>query len=404
MKTTINLEKIKYLHENGELTKEETIMILQKETTTGIISDEKARQLGIYAGTSRTRTDYEPNQGFKPGQSINSFVKTLLGNKNIDGERKKWLHSFDQCVLPQDVKDSVEEALVVMLNSKKFDDWGITEHFEKGLTNAILLYGPPGTGKTMTCESIAAILDKNLMKVDSGSIQSSIPGQTERNVKDSFAKAKKENAVIMFDECDSMLGDRNNVGQIMASEINSLLTEIERFDGVVVLTTNRLHSLDPALQRRIISKVKLDKPDYEARVQIWKNLIPPKMPTENVDVEILAEIPLTGGEIKNSILIASRKAIAKNKDCVTQEMFYEAANSVWQATKDYEKTRPKRYKGNQEGMDLRSGKEKDGNIGVKKDIFGKKTKTEDDDSVKERKASVVVGSAKKMVETPEVDE
>ncbi len=282
---------------------------------------------------------------YKPGSGIRAFVRELL-KTDIDKERIRWLKTFENCILPKHVQEAVDEAITVVLMRDKLVEWGLTEHFEKGLTNSILIYGPPGTGKTMISESIAAVLGKNLMKITTSSIQSNVPGETERNIEKSFKKAKNENAVVLFDECDSILSNRDDVGTIMAAEINCFLTEIERFDGECILTTNRLHTLDPALQRRIIAKVKLDTPNQQARKQIWGKLIPKKLPLDKeVNFNDLAKDVLTGGEIKNSILIAARKAIAKNKDNVTHKNFEDAIDSILDAKEDYAKTRLKAVKG-----------------------------------------------------------
>jgi SpoVK/Ycf46/Vps4 family AAA+-type ATPase len=238
----------------------------------------------------------------------------------------------------------VEEALTVVIRKDLFEKWGINEHFEKGITNALLVYGPPGTGKTMLCETIAAVLGKGLMKISSGELQSQVPGQTEKNIQKAFSQAKESDLVLMFDECDSILSDRNSVGVILAAEINCLLTEIERHEGVVVMTTNRVQNLDPALQRRIIAKIELSNPNIDARRQIWKNLLPPKMPrARDVDIEKLAKFELTGGEIKNCILLAARKAIARNKKQVDMQMFEEAVVSVSRAKQDFERQRPRQF-------------------------------------------------------------
>lgn len=281
---------------------------------------------------------------YEPGTPIMNFVKNLLKSEP-DKTRAKWLRTFENCILPQDVRDAVDEAITTVLQADKFDEWGINEHFEKGLTNSILLFGPPGTGKTMITESIAAVLGKNMMKLSSGDIQSNIPGQTERNIKDSFEKAAKNDAVLLLDECDSILADRSTVGAILAAEINALLTEIERFEGVVVMTTNRRHTLDPALQRRIISSVELSEPTLEARKQIWKKLIPKKMPiAKDVDTDKLAIVGLTGGEIKNAILVAAKKAIAKNASGVSMKNFLAAVESIHKAKAEYASTRPQRVR------------------------------------------------------------
>lgn len=287
---------------------------------------------------------------FKPGQKISTFVSEQIkilekyqSHLGDDGKtRLKWLRTFNNCVLPEEVKEIIEEALTIVLLKNKFDEWGMTEHFEKGITNSILVYGPPGTGKTMVSESIAAVLDKNLLKVNAAAIQSQIPGQAERNITENFDKARKNNAVLMFDECDSLLYDRNSVGMIMASEINHLLTEIERFEGVCILTTNRLGRLDEALQRRIVAKIELGLPEKKERLQIWKNLIPKKMPIDKkIDFDFLSEFKLSGGDIKNAVLIAARKAIAKNAKKVTMDHFKQSLEFVYKSKQDFERSRPK---------------------------------------------------------------
>lgn len=285
---------------------------------------------------AKGKTKTENDLSFKPGMKIDKYVKMIIKSEPSNSTRRKWLNTFSQCVLPEKVKTLIEEALIVMLRSEKFEEWEINKHFEKGLTNSILLYGESRTGKTMIAESISAVLNKNIMKLDSGAIQSNIPGQIERNIKESFEKAEKEDAVLLLDECDSLLYNRESVGAIMSSEINSLLTEIERFKGVCILTTNRLNRLDSALQRRIIAKIELPLPTEKARVQIWKNLIPKKMPlNENVDYKILAQYDLSGGEIKNAILLTARKVIAQNKDNCEFNDFKTAIEGIMQSKKDF---------------------------------------------------------------------
>lgn len=281
---------------------------------------------------------------YAPGVPIDDFIDDLIlivenqGVSKDNKERIKWLKTFRRCVLPPIVKMAIEEALTVVLSEKKFKDWGIEGHFEKGLTNSILLYGPPGTGKTMIAESFAAVLGMNLIKVTNADLQSQVPGQVERNITDNFKKATKENAVLMFDECDSMLYNRDSVGAILASHTNHLLGAIENHKGVVIMTTNRLGHLDAALQRRIIAKVEIPIPTEAARVDIWKNLMPPKMPLEKeVSFEMLAKVEISGGDIKNAILIAARKAIAANANIVTEQNLVDALESVLSAKKDFAK-------------------------------------------------------------------
>ena len=285
------------------------------------------------------------NQGkivkYRPGLSIREYVKSLLKMEK-DKERIKWLRTFENCVLPKSVRNTIDEALTIVLRADMFEKWGINEHFEKGLTNSILIYGPPGTGKTMVSESIAAILGMNLMKLTNADIQSNIPGQTEKNMTDSFQKARREDALIMLDECDSMLYNRNAVGAIMSAEINHLLTEIENFSGIVILTTNRLHKLDEALQRRIIAKIELPFPDKPTRKEIWKKLIPSKMPVRELNFNELSDATISGGEIKNAIILSARKAIAQNRDIVEMTDFRVSIVNIIKSKEDFESVQPNR--------------------------------------------------------------
>jgi ATP-dependent 26S proteasome regulatory subunit len=104
-----------------------------------------------------------------------------------------------------------------------------------------------------------------------------------------------------------------------------LLQELERFDGVCILSTNRKVTLDPALERRIAVKVEFERPDLNIRREIWRRMIPDKMPLLDVDIEQLAARDLTGGEIKNVVLNAARIALAREgKGPVTMADFERA--------------------------------------------------------------------------------
>lgn len=272
---------------------------------------------------------------FDPKDGIDVYIDKILAT-STDEDRKKSLNTYKRCVLPVRVKKMIEEALVMVLRKNIFEEWGFNETFEKGLTNSIMLYGPPGTGKTMICETIASVLGKDLLKLDSGVLQSQIPGQVERNITDNFNQAKEQDAVILLDECDSLLYNRDAVGSIMSAEINHLLKEIENFDGVCLLTTNRLGKLDPALQRRIIAKIELPLPTREARAQIWQNLIPKKMPTGDVDYQALAEYEISGGEIKNAVILAARKAVLSGAERVEHKHLLSGAKSVARAKMQFD--------------------------------------------------------------------
>jgi AAA+ superfamily predicted ATPase len=231
--------------------------------------------------------------------------------------------------------ESKKEIIAVLKQHEKRDkmytEWGLGETIEYGKGMTFLFYGKPGTGKTLGATLMAKALGQELLTIGAAEIQSQEPGGANRNIQDAFKNAKEKNKVLFIDECDSLITDRTHVGMILSSEINTLLTEIEKFEGVCILATNRIGSLDEALERRIALIVEFPAPNHGQRVKIWETLLPKKMPLDGVDATKLADFNLTGGQIKNVILQAARLALAADKDKVALADFEQAIDRVMQS-------------------------------------------------------------------------
>jgi len=296
--------------------------------------------------------DGAPNgKGYKVKENYyiwyeDSLKKKTKGGKMGEGEKKEVnRHLMKILVIPDELKSLVLETISQAKQEtarRIFEEWGFGETLEKGKGAIILLWGMPGVGKTMCAEAIAEILKKSFLMLGTKDFQSAIPGQTEKNIQAAFAEAKEKDLVVILDECDSVVYNRNEVGAILGAEINCLLTEIERFDGVCILTTNRSERLDPALARRVCLKLEFSKPDKKARAKIWRNLIPRKAPlARSVDFEKLARYELTGGQIKNAILIGARKAACAKKKVITYSHLLEGikrellGESAWDMSRKY---------------------------------------------------------------------
>ena len=220
---------------------------------------------------------------------------------------------LDKLVIDEKVKNEIISVLKQQDNAIKiFEEWGLGELIEYGKGMTFMFHGKPGTGKTYAAQLIAKCFGQELLILGAAEIQTSEPGGANRNIQNAFKTAKQGKGKVLFlDECDSLITSRQNVGMIIGSEINTLLTEIERFEGVCILATNRIGFMDEALHRRISLIVEFPEPNFDARLMIWNKLLPPKMPLEKkVKVETLAEYKLTGGLIKNVILQAARLACA----------------------------------------------------------------------------------------------
>lgn len=222
------------------------------------------------------------------------------------------------------IEEEVMESILATISQKQheniiFTEWGFDEVLEKGKAISMLFFGKPGTGKTLAAEIIAQELGLKLKIVGPAQLESSSPGQTERNIEALF---KEKGILLLFDECDSLIGDRSKMGMILAGQINTLLSSLERYEGVAIFTTNRIGHLDPAFERRLSAKVEFKMPNQELRQKIWKILIPKKTPLgKDVCFETLSQVEMSGGNIKNCVLQAARYAVHKKKKSITMECF-----------------------------------------------------------------------------------
>ena len=90
-------------------------------------------------------------------------------------------------------------------------------------------------------------------------IQDKYVGETEKNIKNAFQEAEREEAVLVFDEADSLLFSRDRaVRSWEISFTNEFLTQMERFRGILICTTNRMKDLDQASIRRFNHKIGFD--------------------------------------------------------------------------------------------------------------------------------------------------
>ena len=145
-----------------------------------------------------------------------------------------------------------------MLNVEtRFEIPRIVEALKARGHGALCFYGAPGTGKTALGEHIAEHLGKPLIIKQASDLVSKYVGETEQNMAAMFAEATQEKAVLLLDEADSFLMDRRGAQRSYeVTEVNEMLQQMERHDGVFICTTNLLDRIDQAALRRFTFKIK----------------------------------------------------------------------------------------------------------------------------------------------------
>lgn len=110
--------------------------------------------------------------------------------------------------------------------------------------------GPPGTGKTMAVHVISDMLELPLYRIDLSQIVDKYIGETEKRLEEVFDVAEKNNAILFFDEADSIFGKRSEVNdskdRYANTEVSYILQRMEEYDGIVILATNYKKNIDAA--------------------------------------------------------------------------------------------------------------------------------------------------------------
>jgi SpoVK/Ycf46/Vps4 family AAA+-type ATPase len=220
---------------------------------------------------------------------------------------------MDDLVLPEAV---LHEISILKSRIRNHDliyrEWGFDKIDPMGINVAVNFYGLPGTGKTMCAEALASELGQLILEVNYAEIESKYVGDTPKNIVASFQAAKDANAILFFDEADSILGRRlTNVTQSADHGVNVsravMLKQLDDFGGIVIFATNLARNFDSAFVRRILQHVYVQAPDEGCRLRLWQKMVTPSVPGRSIiDFQALARQSdgLTGGLIKNAVLLA----------------------------------------------------------------------------------------------------
>ena len=323
-----------------------------KETVKNTVQADQACQIS-YKVTYKIEKNHAPmGTEYLGGATLKSSNDSV---QSSDGEEESELdyasrakayvpvepaYSFDRVILPDDVLEKIESAINILRYERKvFQEWGLYE-IQPNPSSSLSFFGPSGTGKTMAAEAIAEKLGKKILKVSYADVESKYHGEGPKMVKAIFLAAEKEDAVLFFDEADSLLSKRlTNVSQGSEQAINSMRSQLliclEEFKGIVIFATNLVVNYDNAFLTRLIS-VEFKNPDAATRKRIWdvhvkssanKKLNIPL--AEDVNTEELAEkYEFAGREIRNAVISACVNVAMNERDIVRQEDFIKACDKI----------------------------------------------------------------------------
>ncbi|GJC95188.1 AAA family ATPase [Colletotrichum higginsianum] len=238
-------------------------------------------------------TTYGFNLHEKKWASSSSLADPWIVNLNIENLHPvDWnKKAFDRLVLEPKTKEMIYALVDVQTSAKKMDDI-ITG---KGNGLIVLLHGSPGTGKTLTAESVAEIAEKPLYRVTCGDI-----GIDARDV-------EKYLQTVMY------------LGKIWDCVFLRIL---EYYEGILILTSNRVGTFDEAFKSRIQVAIHYDDLTKKSRKAIWRNFFDmieessdedANMPELERRLDQLAQEEMNGRQIRNALLTSRQLAKHRNE-------------------------------------------------------------------------------------------
>jgi SpoVK/Ycf46/Vps4 family AAA+-type ATPase len=200
----------------------------------------------------------------------------------------------------------------------------------KGKGPIIMLHGGPGTGKTLTAESVAELAEKPLYRVTCGDIGTD-PEGVEKYLESVLYIGTIWGCVVLLDEADVFLEERAPTDLQRNAMVSVFLRVLEYYDGILILTSNRVEAFDEAFKSRVQLAMHYPPLDPDGRWQIWRDFL-----TSVVEdgghvnekeirdkLDLLARSELNGRQIRNTVNTARQLALYK-KETLAYKHFEQA--------------------------------------------------------------------------------
>ena len=260
--------------------------------------------------------------------SITKKTLSLIGNLKPNME----------LIIPSTTKDTLFEIIkgdnlervnlqyTTEIDATFTDFCSLSNKINKNENLSILLYGAPGTGKTEFAKQVAKNVNGTLYQLNFPHIQSKWIGETEKNIRRVFNlyreawQKSKEPIILLINEADGLMNKRvsvNTSNDAFANQAQTeLLEQLEKFDGILIATTNLLGNIDAAFHRRFLFKTEIHAPDVTSRTNFLKNsTIYHLLNTEQI--AMLNSISFTIADLKNmeqKIGLIQRIRLLSSKD------------------------------------------------------------------------------------------
>lgn len=210
--------------------------------------------------------------------------------------------------------------------------WGFDRQLERAQGVTVLFSGPSGTGKTLAAEVLANELEIDIFRIDLAGLFSKYIGETAKHVREVFDYADRHGKGLFLDEADALLARRSDVKESRDRyanlDVNYLLQRMEAFRGLAILATNRRHDVDRAFLRRLRFVVEFPFPDEPMRRRLWEHAFPPAAGVQDLDLEMLGRLELSGGNIRTIAINSAFAAAAESSEITLRHVLGAARHEL----------------------------------------------------------------------------
>ncbi|KAJ1883328.1 hypothetical protein LPJ57_000238 [Coemansia sp. RSA 486] len=233
--------------------------------------------------------------------------------------------------LDQTIEELKESIVWPILHRERFTRLGITP------PRGVLLYGPPGTGKTMLARAAATEVSASFIPVAIPDLIKGEVGESEKALASIFEIAKRSPSIVFLDEIEAIFGSREQSGEVGKKLISQLFLELDSIPEdshlVILAATNAPDLMDESILRagRLDKRIHVPRPSFASRVDILKRA------TKHLDIEerevlipVLAEMDMSGAEIKSLVRSACYSAIQRGSKLLDQSDFESATKTLQQ--------------------------------------------------------------------------
>ncbi|GEN75324.1 ATP-binding protein [Chryseobacterium hagamense] len=237
---------------------------------------------------------------------------------------------WEDLVVPAEVLEELENVSGWLRHDEEIRSrWNLEKYIRPGYR--CLFYGLPGTGKTFAAALLGKRSGLEVYRIGLSVLTSGETGETIKNLAEIFDLARQRDWILLFDGAERLCGEDHENSLLDNRRINEeiltcLLGCTEDFPGLVIMAASLQDDPDQRFLRYFHSALHFPMPDRNARIKLWRQMIPGEWLYENKEalIQTAAEAELPPGSMVNVIRQCAVRLLTSHQNRLTAEILNAA--------------------------------------------------------------------------------